>query len=377
MTESSDQPPFPTSSRHSLDDDLLRTSPQPPDLLLSDLTPVPHKEPRKTPRSMPPPAFGVSTRDIGKSRPAGQSALLSRAGFPTTPTSSSSHSTSSPSSLTRSSTLPTLSPARTTNHTVHGQTYTRTTSRLTPAATLPPNQGTIPKSKGVQMISALRSRVQTTQQRLIPGGIPRLRMGSVTTRPNPVIPLNATPSSSRRGSVSTDGRSSRAGRRLSTDDRGTRPSEESQRETERSAGAQSPGWVLIQTQDDSPFRSTIRPESAKEQRRASNPVLLPTTTSTTSTTNGQLTVPSSFKPLSSTSRIPTGVTPRRPQSRFSLTGSERSSPTPAGGGLSASSSIPSLSAGRPATPTFLPVPTFNQQGPGGKRSYQPNRRANV
>lgn len=316
---------------------------------------------------MPPPAFAPT-----KPRSAmGQSVLLSRAGFPSTPTTTLSHSTASPSSLPRSSTLPTLSPARTTNHTAHGQTFTRANTRATPAH-LPASQEPVPRSRGVQMISALRSRVQTTQQRLIPG-IPRLRMGSsVSTRPNSVT-VNATASSSRRGSVSTDGRASRIGR-PSTEERSARPSEESQRETEteRSTGAQSPGWVLIQTQEDSPFRSTIanKQESVKEQRRASNPVL--------STPNGQLSVPSSFKPLSSTSRIPTGGIPRRPQSRFSLTGSEGSSSptTSGGGGLSASSSIPTLS-GRPATPTFLPVPTFNQQGPGGKRSFQPTRRSGI
>ncbi|KAF8496675.1 hypothetical protein JB92DRAFT_3125991 [Gautieria morchelliformis] len=357
-TESGDlQPPLAISSRHSLDDDLLRVSPQPSDLLLSDLsdlTPVPHKT-KTSSRSIPPPAFGA--REIGKSRSAmGQSALLSRAGFPTTPTAALSHSTHSPSSLPRSSTLPTLSPARTTAHTAHGQSFTRTTPRYTPS-NLPASQESAPKSKGVQMISALRSRVQTTQQRLIPG-IPRLRMGSMSSR-NATPPLNAAASSSRRGSVSTDGRGSRAGR-LSTDERGARPSMESQRETERNTGAQSPGWVLIQTQDDSPFRAN-KQDSAKEQRRVSTPI--------SATSNGNSTIPSAFKPLSSTSRIPTGGIPRRPQSRFSLTNPDGSP----NGGLSASTFIPTLS-GRPATPTFLPVPTFHPQGRGTKRSSQSARR---
>lgn len=355
-TEPLEQPPFP--SRRSLDDDLLRTSPQRPDLLLSDLsdlTPVPHRAPKTSSRTMPPPAFGA--RGIDNSRTAmGQSALLSRKGFPTPPTMAISRLGNSPSSLPRSSTLPTLSPARTTPHTAHGQTFTRTNPRI-PSSNLPADPSA-PKSKGVQMISALRNRVQTTQQRLIPGGIPRLRMGSVSSR-NTTPPLNATASSSRRGSVSTDGRASRA-RRLSTDERGARSSVESRRETERGTGSQSPGWVLIQTQDDSPLHPS-RPDSAKEHRRASNPM--------SPTTNGHSSIPSAFKPLSSSSRIPTGGIPRRPQSRFSVTGAEGSSPS---GGLSASSSIPTLS-NRPATPTFLPVPIFTQQG-GSKRSSQSTRR---
>jgi hypothetical protein len=348
------QPPLAISSRHSLDDDLLRLSPQPPDLLLSDLTPVPRKT-KTSSRSMPPPAFGA--REIGKSRSAmGQSALLSRAGFPTTPTPALSHSIRSPSSLPRSSTLPTLSPARTTAHTVRGQSFTQSTPRPAPS-NLFASQESAPKSKGVQMISALRSRVQTTQQRLIPG-IPRLRMASISSR-NATPPMNAAASTSRRGSVSTDGRGSRAGR-LSTDERGARGSMESQRETERSTGAQSPGWVLIQTQDDSPFRPNNQ-DSVKEQRRASNPM--------SPISNGNSSIPSAFKPLPSTSRISTGGIPRRPQSRLSLTNPEGSP----NGGLSPSSSIP-ISLGRPATPTFLPVPTYHSQGGGTKRSSQPARR---
>ncbi|KAF8584486.1 hypothetical protein K439DRAFT_1389426 [Ramaria rubella] len=349
--EPSDTPSFPPSPRPSLDDDLLRTPP--PDLLLSELTPVPVRQSKASRlTTMPPPAFGASPREGTKPRFAmGQSALLSRAGFPTTPISTTSHSTNSPSSLPRSSTLPSLSPARTTTHTAHGQTF----ARLNACPTGSTGQETASKSKGVQMISALRSRVQTTQQRLIPG-IPRLRMGSVSGRSNVTPPLNAVSSGSRSGASSTDGHSSKSGA-PSADERG-RQSEDSQKDFDRRTGAQSPGWVLIQTQDDSPYLSN-RQETVK-QKRASSPI--------SPISTGHAPIPSAFKPLSSTVRHGSAAAiPRRPQSRISLTSTEGTASSP-NGELSASSSIPTLSS-RPSTPNFLPVPTFNHQG-GPKRSME-------
>ena len=361
--KSNGQPLSPISPRRSLDEDLLKTTPA-PDLLLSDLKPVrpqsPESPSRLSPTPPPPRPRTAPVRENGKLRPVlGQSALLSRAGFPSTPASAIPLACDSPSSLSRSSTLPTLSPARTTTHTVHGQTFARSSGR--PGGSHPSVSQTLAsRSKGVQMISALRSRVQTTHQRLIPG-IPRLRMGSVNGRSGPATQPISVPSAGRNGVASIDHHGHKAGV-TSGDEGGRRLWEENPRDTDRSAGAQSPGWVLIQTQDDSPF-PVERKDAAQDRRRASSP-LSPTAS------GGHAPIPSAFKPLSSTSAShngPPGGIPRRPHSRISLTGAEGSNSS-TGGSLVASNSIPALLS-RPSTPTFLPVPTFTHQG-GPKRSTE-------
>ncbi|KAF8527994.1 hypothetical protein BU17DRAFT_81226 [Hysterangium stoloniferum] len=343
----------PSSSSTSLglseDDDLTKAQP-PPDLLLSELGPEPSKELEAiVPPSIPVGSTsGRSTHDQRKSRlGTGQSALLSRAGFPSNTL--SAQSLNSPSSLPRSSTLPTLSPARTTPHTARGQNFIRSTARPL-ASALPVGQGVGTKNKGVQMISALRSRVQTTQQRLIPG-IPRLRLGSTAGRAN-AAPLSSVPQTTPRTS-SID--SHRSKENLPSTGVRRKQSFEDSDVDHRSSGAQSPGWVFIQTQDDSPFPDS-KQESGNSQRRASSP---------TSPTVDHAPIPSSFKPLSSTVRAGamSGI-PRRPPSRLSL-GSE-DLPTSHAGRLSNASSL--TLSDRPATPTFLPVPTFNHQGNNSKRS---------
>ncbi|GJJ09532.1 hypothetical protein Clacol_003755 [Clathrus columnatus] len=221
----------------------------------------------------------------------------------------------------RSSGLPVLSPQVVGSS--RGQTSTRSLAR-------PPapsgHQSLATKSKGVQMISALRSRVQTTQQRLIPG-IPRLRLGSTTGRTVPPGPVNTTRSS-------TD--SKRSGSLTINE---TPPNHVNG--IDRGSGAHSPGWVLIQTQDDSPYPSALK---QGVQGRSFSPIS-PTTPSVTN---------KHAYNHRSVSTTTSGI-PRRPPSRLSLTGTDES-PTTQGGRLSAGSSSIALSS-RPTTPTFLPVPT--------------------
>jgi len=318
----------PSSSSASLglseDDDLTKAQP-PPDLLLSELGPEPSKEleaiasPSVTAAS----TTGRSAQDQRKSRVGtAQSALLSRAGFPcNTP---SAQSFNSPSSLPRSSALPTLSPTRTTPHTARGQNFTRSTAH--------PLMSALPAVHGVGT------------------GIPRLRLGSTAGRAN-ARPTSSAPSTSQRTS-SIDGHRSKESL-PSTGVRGKQSFEDNDADCS-SSGAQSPGWVFIQTQDDSPFPDS-KQESGNSQRRASSP---------TSPSVDHAPIPSAFKPLSSTVRAGamSGI-PRRPPSRLSL-GSE-DLPLSHAGRLSNASSV--TLSDRPATPTFLPVPTFNHQG-GNKRS---------
>ncbi|KIJ45652.1 hypothetical protein M422DRAFT_227360 [Sphaerobolus stellatus SS14] len=308
-SESGDAPTFPSlSPRPSLEDNILDTPP-PNDLLLSDLGPEPQKE-------LPslPPLEDSNLSDTLKPRPpTGQSVLLSRAGFPTTSAPPTTQIPSSPSALPRPNNL---GASRIATPKGLGRSVARPTASPSNLPTL------TSKSKGVQMISALRSRVQTTQQRLIPG-IPRLRLGSNASRTAPNPSVYTAVSASRSGSSIGQSSSRVTAPRKSVDSLSG--------DADRSS---SPGWVLIQTQEDSPF-----PGNKSDEWRAPSPV-----SPTSSTASGHPPAPSSFKLMAST-RTGSSAIPRRPPSRLSA-GSENSP--------------------RPSTPTFLPVPVQHQSGP--KRS---------
>lgn len=292
----------------------------PTDLQLSDLVP-------EAPRA-PDDSSGVAD-DATRAPLTSQNIFPASTHLPHTP--SSTHPLrATPSAIPRSSGLPVMSPLIN----PRGQTFNRSLAR--PISTLSGGQSLATKSKGVQMISALRSRVQTTQQRLIPG-IPRLRLGSTTSRTVPPGPISTTKTSidnSRQSSsLDTNEMSSKRGN-----------------EIDRKSGAQSPGWVLIQTQEDSPY-----PDLKHDTQGRSASPISPVT-------------PSVHK-HGITSRAPSGI-PRRPPSRLSLTGTD-DSPSTLGERLSADSSSIALSS-RPTTPTFLPVPLTGHAKPSKLNANGPS-----
>ncbi|KAI0068392.1 hypothetical protein BV25DRAFT_1911374 [Artomyces pyxidatus] len=316
------------------DDDLLHTQP-PADLQLADLSPeseVPEAEVPETPRP--------STSSLGSE--AGQSALLQRAGFALPRHKFTSPQT--PTSLGRSTTLPSLStPTRLPPRT----TVTRPTPRpiATPLTVNTAGSVTASKNKGVQMVSEMRARVKNLEQK-IHTRVPRLRMGS-TSRPN----ANSVTTSSISKPSSLTSSSSNPSLHAKSPDERSRPSLLSRHsadydEKKRTPVGDSSGWVLIM--EDSPSPTKTR---ANDFRRASSP----STTSSTyrpylSTAGSPPPTHSDPKDVLSRSVMPSGL--RRPQSRLSTSTEGRSSVST----TATVSSIPTPTS-RPATPTFLPLPS--------------------
>lgn len=331
---------FPPPSAASSDDNLLSTPP-PPDLELSDLS---SNEKSSIPTPTRPPTTANSNY--------GQSVLLQRAGFQLN---KHNTNTSSPSSMsiTRSSTLPTLTASRNSPRTpvLVPRPAAVTASSSVSNITAVPMMAS--RSKGVQMVSEMRARVRNLEQK-IHTRVPRLRMGSNAGRQGATISTMASTStiSSTLSSKSTFTRSvipdSKLGKptpqRLGVD-------------TALASGATTPnpdnsGWVLIMD-DTTPSPNK---DAEKEHRRSSSP-----------------SPPSAFRsgvPSSASSPIfskpsqfgqSTMSHNRRPQSRLS------------GASLSTTatmSSIPTPSS-RPATPTFLPVPISRPGVTGYKKSTAP------
>ncbi|TDL28382.1 hypothetical protein BD410DRAFT_834493 [Rickenella mellea] len=283
-----------------------------------------------------------------KNSTAGQTALLKRAGFPSFRANNSPSGSPSALPLSRSSTMPSFSPSR------GPRTPTQTTrpplahrnmteaSLASSSSAMSTQPGTASRSKGVQMVSEMRARVRNLEQKLHTR-VPRLRMGSITSR----AAANSIPTTVFGFSTNTPENPRGSTRKMST---------ESENEKKKSAGnsgkqkvnGDTSGWVLI-------MEDGASPTPKKEKRRSSSPSGIP------------------FHPAASTNTPtasaagPSGM--RRPQSRLSVStdgrGSARSTTT--------TSSIPSPSS-RPATPTFLPVPTsglYGQGKPGLKRSTGP------
>lgn len=330
---------FPPPSAASSDDNLLSTPP-PPDLELSDLS-------SNEKSSIPTPTRPSSTAANSN---YGQSVLLQRAGFQLN---KHNTNTSSPSSMTRSSTLPTLAASRNSPRTpvLVPRPAAVTASSSVSNITAVPMMAS--RSKGVQMVSEMRARVRNLEQK-IHTRVPRLRMGSNAGRQGATVSTTASTStiSSTLSSKSTFTRSvipdSKLGKptpqRLGVD-------------TALASGATTPnpdnsGWVLIMD-DTTPSPNK---DAEKEHRRSSSP-----------------SPPSAFRsgvPSSASSPIfskpsqfsqSTMSHNRRPQSRLS------------GASLSTTatmSSIPTPSS-RPATPTFLPVPISRPGVTGYKKSTAP------
>jgi len=189
----------------------------------------------------------------------------------------------------------------------------------------------------------MRAKVKNLEQK-IHTRVPRLRMGSMS-RPSPVsvVPssnskssnLSLAPSSQSIRSPDDRPRTSLLSRRNADDD-----------ETKRTPAGSSSGWVLIM--EDSPSPTKPKPKE-KEYRRASSPPSaagLPALASlANSIQSGSLGTPDMSQNAQSS-----GL--RRPQSRLSTSTEGRSS-------ISTTATVSSIPTpvSRPATPTFIPVPS--------------------
>ncbi|KAH9082122.1 hypothetical protein EDB83DRAFT_2336591 [Lactarius deliciosus] len=286
----------------SLEDDLLRTQP-PPDLELLDFIPESH-----VPLSVSEvPRPSTSSADSE----AGQSALLHRAGF-SLPRHRNTSSPQTPTSLSRSTTLPSLTttpsriPPRTTVNRSTSQTATSSTTSTTAGGTAT----TTSRNRGVQMVSEMRAKVKNLEQK-IHTRVPRLRMGS-TSRPNP--PVSTTPSSNSKPTslAGGDERSTSSRRNADNDENMRTPAG-------NSSGPPSP-----------PSAANFRAFSslASSSSSLSTPYVPPQNTQ------------------------PSGT--RRPQSRLSTSTEGRSS-------ISTTATVSSIPTpiSRPATPTFIPLPTVS------------------
>ncbi|OAX44733.1 hypothetical protein K503DRAFT_1598 [Rhizopogon vinicolor AM-OR11-026] len=313
---------FPSLSTASTEDNLLSTPP-PPDLQLSELS-SPEDSSILTPSR--PPSTSVSSS-------VGQSVLLQRAGFQLNKPASS---TSSPSSITRSSTLPTLATSRNSPRTP--VPVPRVTASSSTNLTAIPMM--VSKSKGVQMVSEMRARVRNLEQK-IHTRVPRLRMGSNAGRQG----ANASAISTMASTSTTLAPKNNLTRLAMPDSKLAKLSpQRHDADTGLTSGATTPnadnsGWVLIMDGTPSPNK-----DAEKERRRSSE--FSPSAPSAfrhgvpSSASSPAFSKPSFFTQS-------TMAHSRRPQSR--LSGASLSTTT-------TMSSIPTPSS-RPATPTFLPLPT--------------------
>ncbi|KAJ7786440.1 hypothetical protein B0H16DRAFT_1490483 [Mycena metata] len=279
---------FPQLTPHS-EDDLLNT-PAPADLQLEDLTP--------STDSLP----SVDTTPRAKA----QSALVNRSGA--TPYKSSISTPPGSSGIARSSTLPSFYSPRSPNYrppTARNPSAMSTNSTSSTASTS--------KNKGVQMVSEMRARVRNLEQK-IHTRVPRLRMGSITGRPNANALAASTMTNGSTASATSNKSSVRASWESLTSTR--RTTEESKRssesETEKSKKRDSAGWVLVVEQTPSPPKA-----KAGERRRASSPLGMIPFRPAASTSAAISPKPGATKPnpLNMSTLPPSGL--KRPQSRLS------------------------------------------------------------
>lgn len=319
-SESSSLPPH---TSKSLDDDLLHTQP-PPDLELPDFPPE---------SELPPVPDAPRPSTSSADSESGQSILLQRAGFPFPRHKVTSPQT--PISLSRSTTLPSLStasriPPRTV---VNRSTSTATTTSVATSTVAT----TTSKNRGVQMVSEMRAKVKNLEQK-IHTRVPRLRMGSMS-RPNPALTM----SNSKSSGFSSAG-SSRSIR--SPEERSSRPSLLGRRTVDSDENQRTPantsGWVLIM--EDSP--SPTKPKEREHRRASSPPSAADLNTFASLINSDSLGTPD----VQSHNVQSSGL--RRPQSRLSTSTEGRSS-------ISTTATVSSIPTpvSRPSTPTFIPVPS--------------------
>ncbi|KAJ6519942.1 hypothetical protein C8R45DRAFT_953331 [Mycena sanguinolenta] len=330
---------FPSITRQS-EDNLLNT-PAPADLQLEDLTP--------STDSLP----SVDTTSVDTTpRAKAQSALVNRSGA--APYKSGISTPPGSSGIARSSTLPSIYSPRSPHYRPPAARNPSTMSTNSTSST-----ASTSKNKGVQMVSEMRARVRNLEQK-IHTRVPRLRMGSITGRPNANALAASTMTNGSTGSNKASVRSSwesLTSTRRHVDN--PKRSSESESDKDKSKKRDSAGWVLIM--EDSPSPPKPKPG---ERRRASSPLGMIKFNPAASTSAVSPTLPHSSKlsnPLNQSTLPQSGL--KRPQSRLS--------------GGSTTISIPSSSSSsssRPATPTFLPIPTggLTHTPSGLKRSTGPS-----
>lgn len=316
---------FPNISDPS-DDDLLRTPP-PPNLNLSDLSPDSESLTALslTPRAPAPPSF------LGT--PKGQSSLLQRAGFQ--PNKSSFSTPPGISRIAHSTTLSSLSNASPRTP-ISRPSVARNPSSASTASAASTTTNTASKNKGVQMVTEMRARVRNLEQK-IHTRVPRLRMGSVTARPN----ANSVAMSDATASSSSSSLTKSVIPKSPLDERGTsvfapqpRKSTDIHHGQEKAKKIPSAdlGWVLIMEDSPSPAKERRSVSPGKERR--SIPVIHPVAST-------------SSPPIASSKPNTAGTGIRRPASRLSA----------ASLSTTATSSSIATPTSRPTSPTFLPVPT--------------------
>ncbi|KAJ7225407.1 hypothetical protein GGX14DRAFT_420337 [Mycena pura] len=315
-------------------EDNLLSTPAPADLQLEDLSPSTDSLPL------------VDTTPRAKAH----SVLVKRAGA--APYKSNISTPPGTSGIARSSTLPSLyssSPRSPYNRPPTG----RNPSTMSTSST----SSTASKSKGVQMVSEMRARVRNLEQK-IHTRVPRLRMGSLTGRPGPNSMAASTMTNGSSVAVSNkpsvraswDSLTS-AGRRS-----GDQPRQSGESQPDKKSKRDSAGWVLIM--EDSPSPPKPKPG---EGRRASSPLGMISFRPAASTSSVSPTSITSSNSLNQSAMPPSGL--KRPQSRLSSGSATISIP-----------SSSSSSSSRPATPTFLPVPSgglHHSSASGFKRSTGP------
>ena len=317
-------PQFPSTVSSSEED--LPPTPPSPDMQLSDLVQCSDDL--------------LSTLETPRRPSNGQSALLQHAGFqPTKPTLSiprNANASAFPSlsTLPSPSFQPTLPSPR-----AQARPLVRIPSNASTSSIAGASIVTASKSKGVQMVSEMRARVRNLEQK-IHTRVPRLRMGSITGRANANNLAMSTMSPPSGPSLS----SSKASAKLSMADERPdklllqRHSLDIEAE-KKMPSVDTSGWVLIM-EDSSPEK-----ENEKEIRGPTSPIAPTAFRSKVSTSTASPTLGSSKSNFLAQSTINTGI--RRPQSRLSAASLSTTT---------TSSSIPTPSS-RPATPTYLPLPT--------------------
>ncbi|KAF8216102.1 hypothetical protein K438DRAFT_626245 [Mycena galopus ATCC 62051] len=334
---------FPSLAPQSDSEDNLLNTPAPTDLQLEDLTP--------STDSLP----SVDTTSVDTTpRAKAQSALVYRSGA--APYKSGISTPPGSSGIARSSTLPSLySPRSPAYRPAAGRNPSAMSTNSTSST------ASTSKNKGVQMVSEMRARVRNLEQK-IHTRVPRLRMGSITGRPNANALAASTMTNGSTGSNKTTVRSSWESL-TSTHRKADNPkrSSESESDKDKSKKGDSTGWVLVMEDSPSPPKAKAKPG---ERRRASSPLgMIPfRPAASTSAVSPTLSTSKLSNPLNQSTMPQGGL--KRPQSRLS--------------GGSTTVSIPSSASSassRPATPTFLPIPSgglYAHSGtPGLKRSTGP------
>ncbi|KAK0465189.1 uncharacterized protein EV420DRAFT_1513252 [Desarmillaria tabescens] len=326
--------------RGSSSDDLFNTPP-PADLQLSELD-----------RSSDSLLFDneVTPKKRSASRQAGQSVLLNRAGFQ--PMTSSTSTPPRSTGIPRSTSIP--SPYSSSRAASNPSPITRKASNASTTSTT----STTSKSKGVQMVSEMRARVRTLEQK-IHSRVPRLRMGSVTNR------LSANAPNPTNNGTSSSGPSKSIISRTSWENPLGRRSSESRRSVDidgekmkKDSPGDSSGWVLIM-EDSPPPRRDIN----RERRRLSSPSRSTSFRPHASASSASPASPTLRMNKAALSQSTTAGGMRRPQSRLSI------------GSSATTSSTVHTPTSRPSTPTFLPIPAGgvngHSSGLGLKRSTGP------